>query len=208
MKLSESRPNLFAENKIFEQGGNHANRTLENSSISLKEEQVNFIYESLNNPKRLSLIFKASEHDYRAYFFHYFCDNTAHTFTLIKTEFGNVIAGYTPLAWNSSSYYSHDVDGLSFLLSLDMMKKMEIVDKTKAILCSTGDGPIFGQGYDICIRDQCNLLNEANPSYANFPESYNHSSKYKPKVPKTWKEFCGASKGCSFRVLEYEVYRV
>ena len=158
--------------------------------------------------KKLSLIFKASEHDYRAYFFHYFCDNTPHTFTLIKTEFGNVIAGYTPLAWNSSSYYSHDVEGLSFLLSLDMMKKMEIVDRKKAILCSTGDGPIFGQGYDICIRDQCNLQNEANPCYANFPESYNHSSKYKMKVQKTWSEFCGAVNGCKFRVLEYEVYRI
>ena len=89
----------------------------------------------------------------------------------------------------------------SFLFSLDMLKKMNLKDKKKAILCSAGDGPIFGQGYDLCIRDKCHEDKPKDQNYANFPESYNSKEKYKMKDPKIWTEFCGAPKGCSFKIL-------
>lgn len=49
----------------------------------------------------MKLIFRASEHGFMAAKFHEHCDGQKDTFTLIKTEFGKIIAGFTPVKWES-----------------------------------------------------------------------------------------------------------
>jgi hypothetical protein len=46
-----------------------------------------------------SLIFRASEHEFKANSFYKICDNVTPTFTIIRTSFSKTIAGYTPLKW-------------------------------------------------------------------------------------------------------------
>lgn len=57
------------------------------------------------------------------------------------------------------------------------MEKMRLQEEEKAIVSAEGDGPIFGAGYDLCIRDRCNLEGEEFKSYARFPWSYNNDRK-------------------------------
>ena len=64
------------------------------------QEQFAFLKQSLNNPKRLQLLFRASEHDFKAKRFHQKCDGVHGTLTLVKTEFGKTIAGYSYYRWN------------------------------------------------------------------------------------------------------------
>ena len=52
-----------------------------------------------------------------------------------------------------------------------MMEKMALLEKENAIMVTNNDGPIFGGGYDLCIRDKCNLK-KSNKSFAKFPWSY------------------------------------
>jgi TLD len=52
--------------------------------------------------KSLNLLYRASENGYLAQEFHKKCDTITNTLTLVETEYGKVIGGYTPLAWSST----------------------------------------------------------------------------------------------------------
>jgi len=76
------------------------------------------------------------------------------------TEFKNIIAGYTPLRWNSfSKGFVNDPANASFLLSIDMKQKMTLVNSKTAIYCDPKFGPVFGEGKDVCINDRCDYNN-------------------------------------------------
>lgn len=71
--------------------------------------------------KKFTLLFRASENKFSADSFHKCCDNVTQTLTLIKTEYGKVIGGYTPLSWNSSEkHWAADKSIESFIFSVDM----------------------------------------------------------------------------------------
>jgi hypothetical protein len=89
---------------------------------------MSFIFDSLDKPKGLKLLFRASEHQFKAAKFHQFCDNIPNTFTLIRTEFGKTIAAYTPLKWTSlNGQWAADPSRRSFLLQLDLKEKMTLI---------------------------------------------------------------------------------
>jgi hypothetical protein len=98
------------------------------------QENLNFIYESLDKPKGLQLLFRASEHQFEAAKFHEKCDNIEQTFTIIRTEFGKTIAGYNHLRWDTAfSGYLIDHDKKCFLLSLDLKQKMILTSHKNAV---------------------------------------------------------------------------
>jgi hypothetical protein len=116
----------------------------------------------------MDLIFRASEHEFLAQEFHKHCDGVNDTFTLIRSEFGKTMAGYTPSAWESSNKTIADLSLKSFLLSLDLREKMSLSDKNYAIYFDKERGPIFGN-CDILINDKCNISD--NSTF--FAWSYN-----------------------------------
>jgi hypothetical protein len=96
-------------------------------------------------------------------------------------------------------------EGGTFLLSLDNLEKMYPIDTSCLIQNYSSYGPTFGGGNDLYISDLCN---NNNNSYANFPTSYNTKDlKYK-NSQNSYRSFSGATYGCNFRVIEYEVFRV
>ena len=153
------------------------------------------------------MLYRASENGFSAAEFHKKCDNIEHTLTLIRTEFGRTIAGYTPLKWNqvASGNYAADNSGKSFLLQVDLKQKMTLTQPQYAICCHSNYGPIFGDVHDIVISDKCDANNQ---SYANFPHSYNFASKPYANSQASWTAFSGATDGKNFKVLEYEVFKV
>ena len=79
-------------------------------------------------PTKVDLLFRASEHKFSSSVFHKKCDNIADTFTLVKTEFGKIIGGFTHYTWNAvKQKYVTDEDMKAFLISFDMLEKMPAV---------------------------------------------------------------------------------
>jgi hypothetical protein len=105
------------------------------------------------------LLFRASEHQFKAAKFHQVCDNIPDTVTIVRTEFGKTIAAYTPLKWTSlNNQPVADPSRRSFLLQLDLREKMTLIQgqEGKAIYDHPNWGPTFGGGGDICIANSCN----------------------------------------------------
>ncbi len=73
----------------------------------------------------MNFLFRASEHSFSAASFHKYCDNIPNTFTLIKTNYGKIIAAYTPIIWDKSNTYKH-ATSTSFLLQVDINQKYSI----------------------------------------------------------------------------------
>ena len=67
---------------------------------NLAKEQLKFIFEALDNPKELQLVFRASENGYSAAAFHKACNSVPNTLTILKTEFGKTLAGYVEKNWD------------------------------------------------------------------------------------------------------------
>jgi hypothetical protein len=71
---------------------------------------------------------------------------------VLRNEFSKVIGGYTPLVWKSTTGTMHaDVSKESFLFSLSLKQKMDIVDPKSAIFNYSIYGPCFGAGSDLAI---------------------------------------------------------
>jgi hypothetical protein len=133
------------------------------------EKRLQFLRESFGRPARLALMFRASEHDFSAKAFHAHCDNTEDTLTLVRTEFGRALAGYSHYTWNAvSKGYVHDEGRRAFLLSFNQAEKYvpQGGGRQNLIYCSSSYGPTFGGtifgeppifgGCDLAIADGCN----------------------------------------------------
>lgn len=105
--------------------------------------------------KTFKLLFRASEHRFSVTEFHTFCDLIPNTLTIVRTEFGEKIGGFTPLQWNQArdGHYETDQSGNSFLFSLTRKEKMKLVDPARAIANDKKFGPVFGSGHDLAIAD-------------------------------------------------------
>jgi hypothetical protein len=51
---------------------------------------------------KTNLIFRASQHRWRASDFHKYCDNKGANIVIIKNEFGYIFGGYISISWESS----------------------------------------------------------------------------------------------------------
>ena len=128
----------------------------------LTEQQKQFIANSLNKPKKLKLLFRASEHQFKGKAFHKHCDGIADTFVIARTDFGKTIAGFTRLKWESTGKWVKGEAKGAFLLQVDLMQKMSHRNEY-VIGCFSDCGPVFG--YDFQIYDNCNT----GKNWANFP---------------------------------------
>jgi len=126
------------------------------SKITQESDYIRSLFQK-KNLKNLHLLYRASEHEYSAKEFHKKCDGIVSTLTLVETEYGNVIGGYTPLAWNSTQkHWAADKTLASFIFSVDLREKFNLNLAQFAIASNPEKGPIFGC-CDICIVDKSNL---------------------------------------------------
>ena len=90
------------------------------SRITQEHDYIRSLF-GKQNIQGMSLLYRASENNFSAQEFHRRCDNIGGTITLIETEYGKVIGGYTPLAWNSSKkHWAADKSMNSFIFSVDL----------------------------------------------------------------------------------------
>ncbi|KAK8813360.1 hypothetical protein WA158_002952 [Blastocystis sp. Blastoise] len=116
----------------------------------------------LGKEKKWKLLFRASEHDYKASEFHRFCDDQGETVTIIKHKGNdnhiNIFGGYTNQNWDfrNSLYYKPYSKEFLFTLSNEhgippTQYKYADDENCHGIYCHPDFGPVFGDGQDICI---------------------------------------------------------
>ena len=119
----------------------------------------------LQQPKRLKLLYRGSDNEFSAKAFHQKCDSIRNTLTIVKTEFGTTIAAFTEYSWNSKNAWVSNEGKNAFLLSLDLKEKYNAQNVDKLIYGDPKNGPIFGEGIDLHISDECN---RNHASFGNF----------------------------------------
>ena len=158
---------------------------------------INWIKEKTKqNSIKFHLIFKMSENGSKSEDFHKYCDNKGPTLILIKTNKNRTFGGFTPLNWQLEGKKIFDHNDQTFIFSLDLMKKYDMINpKKEAIYCSKKEGPDFG-GSDFSLSEDMNKGN----SYANSGSNFLSDNNLELTGGKGKKE--------SFDVEEFEVYKV
>ncbi|KAK8811526.1 hypothetical protein WA158_003260 [Blastocystis sp. Blastoise] len=190
-------PSVIPNNKNF----------VDSIILNGNSEYINILNEWLGKEKQWKLLFRASEHKYKASEFHKYCDNKCPTVTIIK-HIGhdnkiNIFGGYTTQYWESQSDDCLKYDSGSFLFTLSNEHdipptKYDILEHDCALFCSKKYGPHF---MDMRICDDCNN----NNSYINgYIFHYAHHNT--PQCTSLFVNTAGPDKPNRFTVDEYEVY--
>ena len=162
-----------------------------NKQISI----INWIREKINkNSLKFELIFKMSKNGTKADDFHKICDDQGPTLTIIETTKNKIFGGFTPLNWKSRGSYKDD-SNQTFIFSLNLMKKYDIINiKRDAIKCSSY-GPNFG---DCDIKLNSNMIK--GETFANGSCNYLSNNNLELTGGKGENE--------NFETKEFEVYKV
>ncbi|KAL7546509.1 hypothetical protein ACHAWF_009842, partial [Thalassiosira exigua] len=142
----------------------------------------------------LHLLYRSSRDDLSAISFHSKCDNKGCTLTIIETNEGYVLGGYSNASWNGA-IGNYSCADKAFLFVLDSIEKMKLrhPNNTQAIYNNSSYGPVFGSGNDLCVNGSRLSLNLGN--------AYQASSNYQC--------FGGQGYGSrSFNIKEIEVFQV
>ena len=153
-----------------------ANKIFDSCLLTIKEDfdLMQLLMNQSINMNQPELLYRASEHECCFYKFHELCDGQGATVTIIETNFGNIIGGYTPIPWSSKNVRMKR-DGTSFLFLLrkgessctkvECPKIWNFLDQGRAsaefeVVHSPDDGPCFGGGSDLYIKDKCNVCRD------------------------------------------------
>ena len=129
--------------------------------------------------------------------FHSYCNNKGPTLVLIKTAKNRIFGGFTPLNWKNDGSRQYDESNQTFIFSLNLMKKYDMINKKKVSILLDGIkyGPTFGD-YDFSLKE--NL--KKGITYAN--EFCNYLSNNNLELTG------GKGDNESFETEEFEVYQV
>ncbi len=156
---------------------------------------------NLRLSSELRLVYRGSRDGFSASHFHSKCDNIPKTLTIVKSANGNIFGGYVGQAWDETELGYKDPT--AFLFSLVNKENSPLKFNAKhgatTIYCKSGNGPIFGSGYDLSIADKANRNQN---SYADLGVSFAFS-KYAAKSPQSQDFLAGSY---YFQVADIEVF--
>ncbi|KAK8794651.1 hypothetical protein WA158_001632 [Blastocystis sp. Blastoise] len=178
-----------------------------NSTILKKKCFETPLVNWLSKERKWKLLFRASEHNYSAIEFHKYCDNQGETVVLIKhighNNHINIFGGYTDQNWNCSGDYIPSSKEFLFTLSNEHNippTKYKHNGEGSGICCFSCLGPIFGDGYDIFINDDCHTTTNSNIA------SHSFSTVDTPQKSSLFVNTSDSNSTNMFQVDEYEVW--
>ena len=146
----------------FNDGLNNISKII-NNDFNKQTSIINWIKGKINhNLIDFQLLFRMSEHGTKSEDFHNLCDNKGPTLILIKTTKNRIFGGFTPLHWAKTGSGIKDPSNQTFIFSLDLNKKFDILKIEEQAINRSGDGPKFG---DCDIKIETNMKNGV--SFAN-----------------------------------------
>ena len=126
---------------------------------------INWIKEKTNKNKvNFELIFKMSKNGSNSADFHNYCDNKGPTLTIVKTTKNMIFGGFTTLDWKDSGGYIFDKSNQTFIFSLNLDKKYDMIKKGGygIYYLKESYGPVFG-GVDFGLyKNMKNGVTHAN----------------------------------------------
>jgi hypothetical protein len=102
--------------------------------------------------------------------------------TIIKTTSNSVFGGFTSAKWTSNGYWTYDSNAFIFSLRRSgnsNKERFNVTNPNYAIYSYSSYGPIFGAGYDICVRDNSNTNENSNSNFGysyQLPNNINYGS--------------------------------
>ena len=95
---------------------------------------INWIKGKINKDEiQFKLIFRMTEENSKSSDFHKACDKQGPTLVLIKTKSQKTFGGFTPLDWGTTGGGIKDESNQTFIFSLDLNKKFDIIKIKKEI---------------------------------------------------------------------------
>ena len=145
------------------------NSLITNDNINYKKQIIKWIKQKTNKEEiKFEKIFTMSINGSSSKDFHNYCDNKGPTLTLVKTTQNKIFGGFTPLNWDNNSGFICDKDNQTFIFSLNLMKKYDMINsENSAIQCNRFYGPYFGV-CDFGIRADMKKGNSYANSKCNF----------------------------------------
>ncbi len=241
IKQVDDEVKLFSEIKKFINNDNSillkiSQILLKNPSTFLpgtkivEKEYDKYLNEWLGDSVKWKLLYRASEHEYRSYSFHKYCDDKGPTFVVIKSSGGWIFGGYTSQSWKyyiTDQFHPHDkIDYKSFIFTLKnphglnptrfMMRDDREYSQSKNNLSEyihdyTSNhidtyGPIFTDNSrnGIWINDYCNEKNTCHVLNSGY-----HGFMCHPKYESSLYVNTGSNEETNyFSVIDYEVYGI
>ena len=187
------------EKKLLqEQNNDFSNSLIIKNDVKKQNYIINWIKEKTKKDMiKFDLIFTMSKNGNKCDDFHRYCDNKGPTLTLIKTTKNQIFGGFTPLNWNKDKREAvKDPSNQTFIFSLDLFKKFDMIDKTKGAIFNNSDlGPEFGCT-DIGLKSNMKEGECYANEYCNFLSNNNI-------------ELTGEKgESISFQTEELEIYKV
>jgi hypothetical protein len=122
----------------------------------------------LDTEVTLCLLYRGSRDGFGAADFHAKCDDKGATVTIVKSTEGCIFGGYSDQSWKSN-IYGFKSSSCAFLFSIVNPAGLAPIKlpltgerNNKAVCCYSLYGPVFGVGYDLCIRDKCNTVKNSS----------------------------------------------
>ena len=146
------------------------NIKIKSSILEFDEEKMNLITKwlttlNIGQVKKYKLIFSAQDYNFDSFSFHEICSkDISNTLILIKTEYKDVIGGFTFASWEPNSLINFD--DKAFVFNLNKKLKFRISNPSYAINSKINEGPIFGM-YDLIINGNKMKVQEKLESYGN-----------------------------------------
>ena len=143
-ELEKSNNELKEEIKLLK---NNKNETINDESIILKDNMkyISILKNWINPNKKIifKILFRMSRDGYDLQSFHQLCDNKGPTISLFYLKDGNIIGGYTPLNWDTTSWWKFDNE--TFIFNLNKNLKCNKKNKNcESIFCH----PAYAGFYD------------------------------------------------------------
>jgi hypothetical protein len=158
---------------------------------------------------KLSLLYRASEHGFRAREFHRLCDKKGPTITLVKAEGGQVTAFYNGGSWNLCYYGLNRVSNTrGFIASIAKDPETSAVYSLQKYVpnqhATAVSNQWWGPSFDgqLWLPDRCNEVGGSSSlePFAGYKGGYTREGMAGPMTP-----LFGIQR---FRVSDYEVFQV
>ena len=166
------------------------NNKIINSEMDLVPISVGIKEKFDKKIKDMRLLYRASKDGDLCSVFHLKCDNKPNIVVFVKSKNGRRFGGFTNVGFNSTRGWTWDLN--AFLFSLDHHECYYIknANKSKIIYDYDNYGPLWGEGYDLYLCDNC-----LSKKCDSQQESFDYRGKFQA--------LSGAD---SFELEDYEAY--